>query len=176
MGKLLYSAAMSLDGFIAGPGGDMGWLAPYTGPDPTADELAAETGALLVGRRTFSGDDPYRGTEAEGQAFGGGWEGPQVVLTRQPAPAVPGVTFCASLAEGVEAAQAAAGERTVNVLGATVARACIEAGLLDEVAVIVMPVLLGAGVQLFERPSGPAVPLELVSQTGTSLRYRVLGR
>ncbi|MFB9931573.1 dihydrofolate reductase, partial [Amycolatopsis halotolerans] len=30
MGKLLYSAAMSLDGYIAGPGGDMGWLAPYT--------------------------------------------------------------------------------------------------------------------------------------------------
>lgn len=173
MGKLLYSAAMSLDGFIAGPGGDMGWLAPYTG-EASADELAAEVGALLVGRRTFSGDDPYRGTEGEGKAFGGGWDGPQVVLTRRPAPAaVPGVTFCSSLEEGVAAARAAAGEKTVNVLGASVGRACVEAGLLDEVEVLVMPVLLGGGVRLFERP-GPPVRLELVAQQGTSLRYRVL--
>ncbi|ATY16482.1 deaminase [Amycolatopsis sp. AA4] len=172
MGKLLYSAAMSLDGFIAGPGGDMGWLAPYTG-DASADELAAEVGALLVGRRTFSGDDPYRGTENEGKAFGGLWDGPQIVLTRGVAPAVPGVTFCASLEEGVAAARAAAGEKTVNVLGASVGRACVEAGLLDEVEVMVMPVLLGGGVRLFERP-GPPVPLELLAQRGTSLRYRVL--
>ncbi|MFD2474630.1 dihydrofolate reductase family protein [Amycolatopsis silviterrae] len=172
MGKLLYSAAMSLDGFIAGPGGDMGWLAPYTGGSE-GEDLAAEVGALLVGRRTFSGDDPYRGTDGEGKAFGGGWDGPQVVLTRQSFPAVPGVTFCSSLAEGVAAARAAAGEKTVNVLGASVGRACADAGLLDEVAVVVMPVLLGGGVRLFERPGLP-VRLELLAQEGTSLRYRVL--
>ncbi|WP_275293116.1 dihydrofolate reductase family protein [Amycolatopsis sp. La24] len=171
MGKLLYSAAMSLDGFIAGPGGDMGWLAPYTGE--AADDLAAEVGALLVGRRTFSGDDPYRGTEGEGKAFGGGWEGPQVVLTRGDPPAVPGVTFCSSLEESVATARAAAGEKTVNVLGASVGRACLEAGLLDEVVVVVMPVLLGGGLRLFERP-GPPVRLELLAQRGTRLRYRVL--
>ncbi|WP_134727499.1 dihydrofolate reductase family protein [Amycolatopsis nivea] len=171
MGKLLYSAAMSLDGFIAGPGGDMGWLSPYTGE--AADDLAAEVGALLVGRRTFSGDDPYRGTEGEGKAFGGGWEGPQVVLTRGDAPVAPGVTFCSSLEEGVATARAAAGEKTVNVLGASVGRACLEAGLLDEVVVVVMPVLLGGGVRLFERP-GPPVRLELLAQRGTRLRYRVL--
>ena len=31
MATLIYSAAMSLDGFIAGPGGDMSWLAPHVG-------------------------------------------------------------------------------------------------------------------------------------------------
>ena len=173
MGTLLYSAAISLDGFVAGPGGDMSWLAPYTGPNPDADALAAETGALLVGRRTFCGDDPYRGTEGEGKAFGGGWDGPQVVLTRQSLPPVPGVTYSASLTEGVALAQDAAGEKTVNVLGASVGRACIEAGLLDAVEVMVMPVLLGDGVRLFSRP-GPPVRLELTAQRGTSLRYRVV--
>ncbi|WP_020659816.1 dihydrofolate reductase family protein [Amycolatopsis benzoatilytica] len=173
MGTLLYSAAMSLDGFIAGPGGDMSWLAAYTGPNPAADALAAETGALLVGRRTFCGDDPYRGTEGEGKAFGCGWDGPQVVLTRQPLPAAAGVTYCASLAEGVALAQAAAGEKTVNVLGASVGLACVGAGLLDEVEVMVMPVLLGDGVRLFSR-SGPPVGLELSWQRGTTLRYRVV--
>jgi alkaline phosphatase D len=38
-------------------------------------------GALLVGNRTFWGDDPYKGKPGEGEAFGGGWDGPQVVLT-----------------------------------------------------------------------------------------------
>lgn len=41
MGKVLCSVSMSLDGFIAGPGGDMSWLVPYLGPNPEADDLAA---------------------------------------------------------------------------------------------------------------------------------------
>ena len=39
MGKVLYSATMSLDGFIAGPGGDMSWLTEHLGPNPTVDEV-----------------------------------------------------------------------------------------------------------------------------------------
>jgi len=71
MGTLLYSATMSLDGFIAGVGGDMSWLTRHlAGPNPTADRLLANVGALLIGNRTFGGDDPNRGTDQEG-AFGG---------------------------------------------------------------------------------------------------------
>jgi riboflavin biosynthesis pyrimidine reductase len=73
MGKLLYSATMSLDGFIAGPGGDMSWLTEHLGPNPEVEALIEDIGALLVGRRTFAGDDPYRGVpEKEGKPFGGG--------------------------------------------------------------------------------------------------------
>jgi hypothetical protein len=43
MAKFLYSAAMSLDGFIAGPGGDASWMADYLGPNPVVDELIAQT-------------------------------------------------------------------------------------------------------------------------------------
>ncbi|WP_326835632.1 dihydrofolate reductase family protein [Amycolatopsis rhabdoformis] len=178
MAKLLYSAAMSLDGFIAGPGGDMQWVAEFFGPNPEIDRLVPEIGALLVGRRTYGGDDPYRGTEAEGKAFGGAWEGPQFVLTHRPAAPKPGVTFVDDLHRGVEAAKAAAGEKYVNVLGATVARACVDAGLLDEVLVSVLPVLLGEGVRLFDRPGGPAVRLERKSATeaplATNLWLRVV--
>ena len=60
MGKLLYSVTMSLDGFIAGPGGDMSWLTEHLGPNPAVDEIIGNIGALLVGNRTFRGDDPYR--------------------------------------------------------------------------------------------------------------------
>ena len=48
MAKLLYSVGMSLDGFIAGPGGDMSWLADRIGPNPAVDRLVDETGAHLV--------------------------------------------------------------------------------------------------------------------------------
>ena len=65
MGKVLYSATMSLDGYIAGPDGDMSWLTPYLGPNPEIDELQQRIGALLIGARTFGGDDPNRGTDKE---------------------------------------------------------------------------------------------------------------
>ena len=37
MAKVLYSVTMSLDGYIAGPGGDMQWMTPYLGPNPEID-------------------------------------------------------------------------------------------------------------------------------------------
>lgn len=170
MAKLLYAFSCSVDGFIAGPDGDMSWLTPYLGPDPLVEDLIPRIGALLVGRRTFGGDDPHKGGEGEGKAFGGGWDGPQFVLTHHAPAPVPGVTFAGDLAEAVTAAKAAAGEKYVNVLGADVARQCLEAGLLDEILALPVPVLLGAGVRMFDRP-GPAVKLEPLAPHW----YRVLG-
>jgi dihydrofolate reductase len=178
MGKLLYSATMSLDGFIAGPGGDMSWLTRHLGPNPEIDELIGRIGALLVGRRTFGGDDPHRGTDKEGKAFGGGWEGPQFVLTHHaPETVIPGVTFAGDLHTAVKAAKAAAGDKYVNILGADVARQCLEAGVLDEILMIVAPVLLGDGVRMFARPDGDPVDLEQIRVTElphvTNLWFRV---
>ncbi|MFF5986999.1 dihydrofolate reductase family protein [Prauserella flavalba] len=164
MAKLLYSVSMSLDGFIAGPKGDMSWLTGHLGPNPEIDALIGDIGALLVGNRTFGGDDPHRGdAEKEGKAFGGGWDGPQFVLTHNPpAEPVPGVTFVSDLDSAVAQAKAAAGERYVNVLGADVARQCLDAGVLDEILTIIVPVLLGDGVRLFDRPGGDNVRLERI--------------
>ncbi|MEU8244766.1 dihydrofolate reductase family protein [Nonomuraea sp. NPDC048916] len=179
MGKMLYSVTMSLDGFIAGPGGDMSWLTEHLGPNETVDELIGEIGALLVGNRTFRGDDPHKDTDKEGKAFGGGWTGPQFVLTHHiPATPVPGITFVGDLDSGVAAAKAAAGDKYVNILGADVARQCLDAGVLDEIFVCVAPVLLGDGVRLFDRPGGTNVKLERLSLThapkATNLWLRVV--
>lgn len=178
MGKVLYSATMSLDGFIAGPGGDMSWLRPYLGPNPVADELVPDLGALLIGNRTFRGDDPNRGTDQEG-AFSGTWTGPSFVLTHDaPVDPVPDVTFVADLASGLAAARAAAGDRYVNVLGADVARQCLAAGELDEVLTIIAPVLLGDGTRLFDHPDGATVQLERLSVSevphATNIWWRVV--
>lgn len=179
MAKFLYSAAMSLDGFIAGPRGDMSWLADYAGPNPVVDELITLTGAILAGNRTFVGDDPNKGREGEGEAFGGGWDGPQFVLTHHPSADPPvGVTFVSDIDAAIAESGAAAKDRFVNVLGANVAAQCLAAGVVTEVVVSVVPVLLGDGTRLFEQPDGLTVRLELtsVTQAGqvTNLWYRVL--
>jgi dihydrofolate reductase len=166
MAKLLYSGTMSLDGFIAGPGGDMSWATEHLGPNPEVDGLIDRIGALLVGFRTFGGDDPHRGTDKEGKPFGGGWSGPQFVLTHHaPVTPVPDVTFVGDLESGVAAAKAAAGDKYVNVLGASVGRQCLDAGLLDEIFVCVAPVMLGDGVRLFDHPGGANVKLERIGLT-----------
>lgn len=179
MAKMLYSVTMSLDGFIAGAGGDMSWMTEYLGPNALVDELVGRIGALLVGRRTFGGDDPHRGTDKAGKPFGGGWEGPQFVLTHRPADTpVPGVTFVSGVEEAVARARAAAGDRYVNILGASTARQCLAAGALDEVLVLIAPVLLGDGVRLFDHPGGTKIRLERLSvgtvPLATNLWYRVV--
>jgi dihydrofolate reductase len=179
MGKVLYSATMSLDGFITGPGGDMSWLTEHLGPNPTVDEVVGKIGALLVGNRTFRGDDPHKGTTKEGKPFGGGWTGPQFVLTHHAADTpVPGITFVGDLDSGVAAAKAAAGDKYVNILGANTAQQCLDAGVLDEILVCIAPVLLGDGVRLFDRPGGTNVKLERLSLThaprATNLWLRVV--
>jgi dihydrofolate reductase len=167
MPQLQYQCSMSLDGFIAGPGGDASWMVPYLGPNPTVDELTGDVGALLVGNRTFRGDDPYKGTPQEGQAYGGAWSGPQVVVTHHPPDVpVPDMTFATDVPTGIALAKAAAGEkRYVAVLGADVARQCLELGALDEIMVAISPVLLGDGVRLFDHPGGAKVPLERIRLT-----------
>jgi dihydrofolate reductase len=180
--RTLYSCTMSLDGFLAGPGGDMQWLTRHLGPNAVADDIVGRIGSLLVGRRTHDGDDPHRGTEKEG-AFAGQWQGPVVVLThRPPADAAddPDLRFMTELEPAVAAAREAAGEKYVNVLGAEVARGCLEAGLLDEILVLVAPVLLGDGTRLFDWPGGHSVDLvkRHVSDAAgvTNLWYDVAGR
>jgi dihydrofolate reductase len=88
-------------------------------------------------------------------------------------------TFVSSgIEEAVERAKAIAGEKVVGVNGGTIASQCLEARLLDEVWVDLVPVLLGAGTPFFSGLS--AAPYELEGPLSivdgkdvTHLRYRV---
>jgi dihydrofolate reductase len=178
---LLYHVTASLDGFISGPDGDMDWLAgQHFGPNRAVDEVLPSIGALLIGHRTYHGTDDGPGAKADpGRPYGGAVDVPMFVLTRDdPAGALPGYTFVGDdVAAAVATARAAAADQYVAVLGATTARRCLEAGLLDEVLVHVVPVLLGDGTRLFERPGGSPVELEWIarSEAGpvTNLRARL---
>jgi dihydrofolate reductase len=179
VGKLLWHTMMSLDGFIAGPNDDMSWAFGLdAGSGETVDKVVASTGALLVGRRTQDVED-----RLQPGFYGGAFRGPFFVLRHDPPPEPPvvkGVTgrfLDVDIAEAVAIAKKAAGDGDVVVLGANIARQCLEKGLLDEIIVHVAPVLIGGGVRLFERAGGEPVKLEPISSVDeggvTVLRYSV---
>jgi len=110
--------------------------------------------------------------------FGGGWDGPQIVLThRPPDERRPGVTFVGDIETAISESRVAAGDKYVNVLGASVAAQCLAAGVLDEVLVSVTPVFLGDGTRLFEHPGGKTVRLKQINVSHTrqitNLWYRI---
>jgi dihydrofolate reductase len=170
MTKLLYSATMSLDGFIAGPKGDMSWLLthPAAPPSREVENVVNAVGAILMGNGTYNADDPNEGTANEG-AFEGKWEGPQIVLTHNHTdlPADSAYIFKHDLNDAISAAKSHTSKEYVNVLGADIARQCITEGLLDEILVFIAPVLLGSGTPLFSALDHPYVSLKPL-HTGNS--------
>lgn len=161
MEKLIWHTMMSLDGYIAGRGDDMDWVFGVDGGSgETVAEVLRSTGALLVGRRTQDVED-----RLQPGFYGGAFGGPFFVLRHDPPaepPVVKGVTgrfLDVGIEQAVGIAREAADGGDVVVLGANIARQCIEAGLLDEIIVHVAPILLGAGIRLFERPDGDPVRL-----------------
>jgi len=215
MPKLMLEVSTSLDGFVAGPnptlehplgeGGERlhewalrlaSWRASHGLPggesDATDDGIVAEslaaTGAVVMGRRMFSGgagaweDDP----QADG------WWGddppfhvPVFILThhaREPVSKRGGTTFT-FVTDGIEAAleqaRAAAGDKDVLLAGgASVAQQYLQAGLLDELQIHIAPVLLGDGTHLFEQLGVEPIELEATrvvsSPAVTHLRFRVV--
>jgi dihydrofolate reductase len=176
---VVWHVTMSLDGFIAGPGDAMDWVLRYVAlDDPVAAETMRTTGAVLSGRRSYDvGRKPDQRPEFQ-EVQGGTWSGPVFVLTHHP-PEDPSVTFLSGdIRQAVATAARAAGGRDVLVIGAGVARQCVEAGLVDEVRVHLAPLLLGDGVRLFARPGAGPVELETleVGRSGqvANLRFRVV--
>jgi dihydrofolate reductase len=152
------------------------------------DEIVRQThdrtGAFVMGRRMFSGGEgPW-----EDDPKAGGWWGDDppfeasvFVVTHHPRePLTLGATTFSFVTEGIEEAirqaRDAAGDRDVQVSGgASVAEQALDAGLLDELLIHVAPLLLGAGVRLFERVDPRSIELVRVvgSPRVTHLAYRV---
>ena len=179
-GKVVVNRSMSLDGFIAGPGDAMNWIFDFVAPDEFP-EVAAATGAMLVGRRTYEVANRMNAAKERGSASSGEtypFSGPVFVLTHElPDPPAPTVTFLTGdIGEAVATARSAAGGNNLEILGADVAGQCLRRGLVDEILVYVLPVLLGDGIRL-SSPGLGRIDLEPVSSTRsgavTILRFRV---
>jgi dihydrofolate reductase len=196
MTKVYTGASMSLDGYISGPdetgfehlfrwfgNGDV--VVETTQPELTMrlTPVSAEhwrgivegTGAIVVGRRLFD--------------LTGGWGGnhpmgvPVVVLTHSvpdgwPREDAPFTFVTEGIERAVETAKGIAGDKAVGVNGGTMARQALEAGLIDEIGIDLVPVLLGGGTPFFDHVDGaPYVlegPISVVRGVDvTHLRYRV---
>jgi dihydrofolate reductase len=170
MGKVTAGITMSVDGYVTGPNdgpdnglGDRGerlhyWVfgGPWsyehepegeaTGEDKAwLDQAMAGLGAVVAGRNTFEAAGRWGGSNP--------WEVPLFVVTHRPEeePAGGGFTFVDGLEKAVELAREAAGAKDVNVMGgADTIRQALDAGLVEELTIIVAPVILGGGKRLFE--------------------------
>src|SRR2546421_8796443 len=179
-GKVVVNRAMSLDGFIAAPGGAMDWgtgrIADYLPPGRMRGQ-AATTGAMLIGRRTADVGDKMEAEEPGRVDYP--FSGPMFVLTHRPSdPPDPKVTYLSGdIDEAVATARSAAGGKDLEILGADVAGQCLRRGLVDEILVYVLPVLLGDGIRFYSSPGLARIDLEPLGSTRsgavTILRFRV---
>jgi dihydrofolate reductase len=174
-GKVVVNRAMSLDGFIAGPGDAMGWIRELAPADVVA-AAATATGAMLVGRRTWDVGDRMEAEEPGSTDYP--FTGPMYLLTHRPLdPPDPNVTIVTGdIGNAVATALDAAGGKDLEILGSDVAAQALRRGLVDEILVYLLPVVLGDGIP-FSPAGGVRVDLDPVSSTRsgavTTLRFRV---
>jgi dihydrofolate reductase len=196
MAKVTAGITTSLDGFIAapndGPGNGLGdggerlhnWV--FGGEwsyddeergDPIAEDAAwleqviSRIGAVVGGRSTYEAARHWGGENP--------WGLPFFIVTHRPEEEPPGgrFRFVAGVGMAVERALEAASGKDINVMGGgDVIRQALAAGLVDELTIIVAPVVLGGGKRLFDGFTG-SIELEQLgarqSKFATFLDYRV---
>jgi dihydrofolate reductase len=165
MGKVIASAAVSLDGFIADTADAVGPLFDWYnngevevyGTDPdrpfrvskaSADYINSiwpTIGAVVIGRHLFDLTNGWHGVPAVGDHV--------FVVTHDPPtdwpfPDAP-FTFVDGIEEAIAQAKAFAGDRDVSLTAGNLTGQALEAGLVDEIALNLVPVVFGSGVRFF---------------------------
>ena len=196
MTTVLAGITTSVDGYVAGPddrpGQGLGeggerlhyWVfgGPWTydnepeggasGEDAAwLQEVMSRLGAVVSGRWTYEAADHWGGENP--------WDMPLFIVTHRPEeePDGAGFTFVSGVEEAVARAKEAAGDKDVHIMGgADVIRQALEAGLVEELTIIVAPVVLGGGKRLFDGFSR-SLELEHIglrqSPNATFIDYRV---
>lgn len=166
----------SLDGCIAGPKHDLGFLETYAG-ETTAEgeglgftDFLDEIGALLMGRQTYQ-------VLLEHDVWPYG-DRPVLVATHRPLPAPPAGGDARAvqgpIGQLVAQARDAASGRDVYLDGGQLVRQGLDAGLVDELCLTLLPVLLGRGIRLWEGLQSE-IPLRFeppVRHGGTMIQLR----
>jgi dihydrofolate reductase len=154
MRRFSYRVAMSVDGFIAGPEGEIDWITI----DPAIDFAAiwAQYDTLIMGRKSY---EIAKARRASLSGLGQRWFVASTTLKREDNP---GVTILASnVAQTVAEMKQQGGKDMWLSGGGVLFRSMLDAGLVDSVDVTVIPVMLGSGVPLM--PAGRRQVLHLES-------------
>ncbi|HMI08992.1 MAG TPA: dihydrofolate reductase family protein [Candidatus Saccharimonadales bacterium] len=179
MGKVIIHATITLDGFMADTNGGVDWMFGFSSVDEdeeavskVMEELGAVVGGANKTQTIEEGEEPY----------GGMLKIPVYEMTHEAHEPVKrdGVTYTFivdDITHAVEAAKAAAGDKSVALLGGSISRQCLKLGLVDEIQLHVVPLLLGDGISLFGG-LGERIKLERLETAAfaseTHLRYRVV--
>jgi dihydrofolate reductase len=183
MPKLIYKMSVSLDGFIAGPGGEIDWSAPDQELHRFHNQQTRELGAHLLGRRlyeemlyweTADQNPSARDYELE---FARIWKDLPKIVFSSTLEKVEGNARLAKdgVAEEVAKLKDQPG-KDLEVGGAGLASACIRLGVVDEYRLFVSPVVLGGGTPYFpaldERVNLELVETQTFGSRVVYVRYR----
>lgn len=183
--KTQYYAATSLDGYIAAPGDDLGWLMQFGDGEPGEESsypaFIKEVGALAMGSATYEWVLRHHVRPPTGEPKPWPYERPTWVFSRRDLPGVEGadLRFVRGDVRPVHRAmvEAAGGKNVWLVGGGELVGRFHDHGLLDELIIQVAPVTLGAGAPLLPRViAKPPLRLTAVTSFGgtfAELRYEV---
>lgn len=151
MSTISVFCAVSLDGYIAGEGDALDWLGEpdfhATGDAGTVDfaTFLGQTGAMIMGRRTYEVVSGFEGPWPYGEL-------PILVATRRPLEGAPPSVQAAAgdIASLCAQARALAGDKRVYLDGGHIISQALDAGLVEELILTVVPTLLGGGIALYQ--------------------------
>jgi dihydrofolate reductase len=184
MRSVIYSMAVSLDGYIVGPDGKFDWSIPAEELMRFATDEDRQVGVQLMGRKLYETMVYWESAEQESpddsdREWMSIWKPLQKVVFSTTLTAVEGNARLASgaLAEEIERLRSEPADGDIAIGGATLAAEAAALGLIDEYRAKVYPVLVGGGIPFFPR-SERRVDLELLeTRTFSSgvvcVRYRV---
>jgi dihydrofolate reductase len=182
--KLIYAMTVSLDGFIAGPNGEIDWSAPDEELHRFHNEQTRELGAHLCGRRLYEEMRYWETADQNPSArdyeleFARIWKDlPKVVFSTSLEEVEGNARLVREDAAGIVAAMKEEPGKDLAVGGATLASTLIEVGLIDEYRLFVSPVILGGGTPYFPALE-QRIGLELLETRtfGSRVEYLRYGR
>lgn len=168
-GRLTYTALCSLDGYIEDAGGGFEWAAPDVEVHAFVNDRERGVGTMLLGRRMYETlavweTMPTAGEPAELADYKGIWLGAEKIVYSRTLTAVASARTRIEPEFDPEMVRAlkAGAERELSIGGAELAAAAFAAGLVDEVALFVSPVIVGGGKRAL--PEGMRIDLELAEE------------
>ena len=156
--KLLLYISASLDGYIATEAGDLDFLSSVAqeGEDYGYYDFVKSVDTVIIGRKTYE------------KVISMGFEYPHVdkdvyIITRTPRPDVGTFKFYSGdLTELVQGLKKMPGKNIYCDGGAEIVQKLLQANLIDEIIISIIPFLLGGGIRLFKE-GRPMQKLKLIS-------------
>jgi dihydrofolate reductase len=178
MGRLIYSALASLDGYVADEDGRFDWAAPDEQVHATVNDLLRPAGTHLYGRRMYEVLVPWETMDDPAPVmrdFAGIWRAADKVVYSRTLQDVSSARTRIEREFDPEAVRRMKAERDLAVGGPELAGQAIRAGLVDECHLFLSPIVVGGGTPAL--PDGVRWPLELVDERRFGngvvyLRYR----